>query len=155
MKPTDTEDAVRTLTEVLDIISVWDQVIMQGKEHPSADCLGDLEWLSVVENYLDGATLSQLAQAWYPDPVPEGYIARPLQRQAILSDFKDAIDQAWRFRESASQVIRETGGRQLDNDLLRLDAYLWLLKDEEAIRERRAMWSSIRALSWISKRYIS
>ena len=144
---------IRTLTEVLEIIQAWDQVILKGMDHPQADYLGDLQWLSVIARYLDGATPEQLVQAWYPDEVPEDYVPRPLQRQAVLEDLQKAVQQAWRFCESSHPGVRETGGRQLENDLVSIDAYLWLLKDEEAIRERRGIFWKPRALSWICERY--
>ncbi len=140
-----TQGQVRTLAEVLDIIQVWDQVIMKRMDHPQAEYLGDLPWLAVVEQYLDGATPEQLERAWEPDEVPEGYIPRPLQRQAILEDFQKFVQQAW--------SSRETGTWRLDNDLIAIDAYLWLLKDEEAIRTRRRIYWNLPALSWICDRY--
>jgi hypothetical protein len=148
-----TPGQVRTLTEVLEIIQVWDQVIMKGMDHPKASCLGDLEWLGVIEHYLDGATPDQLERAWSPDEVPEGYVPRPLQRQSLLKDLEQAVQHAWRFCESSHPLVRETGGVQLDNDFLCIDAYLWLLKDEDAIRERRRILGNPCALSWICERY--
>ena len=149
------QDEVRTLDEVLQIVEVWEEVVMQriDVDRIEADCIGDLEWLDVILDYLDGATPEQLQKAWYPDEIPENYVARPLQRQNILEDLSKAVQHAWRFRESPHPVIRDTGGAQLDTDLLGIDAYLWLLKDEQAIQERRAIFAPIRALSWICQRY--